>query len=575
MSLATALRTALRSRAKTAPSRTGVESTVPRHESGRSGSGLKSRIGVAVASVGMLTLGLPMAHSYAATTTYYVAPNGSDSNPGTLDLPFKTVAKGLHTVQPGGTLYLRGGTYAERIKSVGITPGTSSAPVTVRAYGTEKPTLSGLLWLTNPSYWNISGLTVTWGSSGTSDEHMVKMTGGTGWNFTGNTLSNAHSYAALLVAGTASNWHVSGNTITNTYKSNDTNQDHLIYVNGTGYGVIERNFLFDSPNGRAVKVMGTHSGLLIRYNTMERNTGPSNIQVTEEVDNLVVEKNIMVDSAPNRPAVTAFAYTGSNNIIRNNLVWHTNGVVQSEPGLINGGGNIVADPAGYRSEYGATAGTTDPTPTTPTPTTGTGTGTVTFVKATTASGANGTSVVVPTPEGIASGDLLLASLLVRGAPTVTAAAGWSVVQNTPLGTTARLITFSKVATATEPASATFVLSSSQANTATIAAYHNAKVATGGAATGTTSRSIVAPSVTATGPGTLVTVSGVSVLAGIAPDFRLAERSEVATPSTATYKATLETADAAITTAGDTGTRTATSTTSGQVLAHSIALVPVA
>jgi PKD repeat protein len=200
---------------------------------------------------------------------------------------------------------------------------------------------------------------------------------------------------------------------------------------------------------------------------------------------------------------------------------------------------------------------------------------VTFVDATTASGDSGTSVVVPTPQGIASGDLLLASLLVRGAPTVTAPVGWSVVQNTPMSTTARLVTFSKVATASEPAWTTFGLSAAQAFTATIAAYRNATVATSGAATSTTATTvIVAPSVTASGPGILVTVSGIAVLAGITPDPSLAERSEVATSSTAKYKATLETADGAVTAAGDTGTRTATSTKSGPTLAHSIALVPV-
>ena len=47
-----------------------------------------------------------------SAATYYVATNGSDSNPGTQSQPFQTVQKGLSVLQAGDTLYLRGGTYA-------------------------------------------------------------------------------------------------------------------------------------------------------------------------------------------------------------------------------------------------------------------------------------------------------------------------------------------------------------------------------------------------------------------------------------------------------------------------------
>src|SRR5215510_6351394 len=71
--------------------------------------------------------------SEAYAATYYVATDGSDNNPGTSSSPFQTIAKGLSVLSPGSTLYLKAGTYVERIDSnaTRIPTGTSwtDAPV--------------------------------------------------------------------------------------------------------------------------------------------------------------------------------------------------------------------------------------------------------------------------------------------------------------------------------------------------------------------------------------------------------------------------------------------------------------
>jgi hypothetical protein len=73
----------------------------------------------------------------ASLGNFYVAPDGSDAGPGTLDRPFRTLARGVRVLTPGATLYVRGGTYAEALIN-NIPGGTSwSAPVTVTAYPGE------------------------------------------------------------------------------------------------------------------------------------------------------------------------------------------------------------------------------------------------------------------------------------------------------------------------------------------------------------------------------------------------------------------------------------------------------
>lgn len=55
--------------------------------------------------------GLTLLPSAAWAATYYVAPTGNNSNPGTIDQPFATMARGQQAAMPGDTVYFRAGTY--------------------------------------------------------------------------------------------------------------------------------------------------------------------------------------------------------------------------------------------------------------------------------------------------------------------------------------------------------------------------------------------------------------------------------------------------------------------------------
>src|SRR5262249_24216021 len=148
--------------------------------------------------------------------------------------------------------------YDERVTAVALRAGRADAPITVVAAPGERPVLRGLLWLNNASYWTLSGINVTWSAADGPTDHMVKMVDGVGWVYRDAEIWGAHSFAALLVAGSPSNWAVVDNYIHDTYATNGLNQDHLIYCNcGSGGGVIERNLLVDSPNGKAVKLGGS------------------------------------------------------------------------------------------------------------------------------------------------------------------------------------------------------------------------------------------------------------------------------------------------------------------------------
>lgn len=72
---------------------------------------------------------------------YFVSPNGSDNNSGTISRPFKTIQKCANIVQTGQTCWLRKGIYRETVKPP--TSGIYDKPITFAAYNNEKVTISG------------------------------------------------------------------------------------------------------------------------------------------------------------------------------------------------------------------------------------------------------------------------------------------------------------------------------------------------------------------------------------------------------------------------------------------------
>jgi hypothetical protein len=77
---------------------------------------------------------------------YYVAPSGSDRNPGTQEEPFATIQRVQQAVRrKPGLVWLRGGTYylPEKLVFSAEDSGSQAAPVVYQAYGQEQPVISG------------------------------------------------------------------------------------------------------------------------------------------------------------------------------------------------------------------------------------------------------------------------------------------------------------------------------------------------------------------------------------------------------------------------------------------------
>ncbi len=128
----------------------------------------------------MTLIGGGLTPDAATAATYYVATNGTDSNPGTQARPFRTINTGVSILRPGDTLYVRAGTYRESLMD-NIPSGNSwTSPVTVAAYLGETVTLKpnpGSGWVLHfqtQQYIVVSGFIMD-GTNVTED--VVKITG--------------------------------------------------------------------------------------------------------------------------------------------------------------------------------------------------------------------------------------------------------------------------------------------------------------------------------------------------------------------------------------------------------------
>lgn len=74
---------------------------------------------------------------------YYVATNGNDRNPGTIDLPWKTWGKAFSIARAGDTVYIRGGTYVNTldINEYSFNSGSNGNPICFFNYPGEVPVL--------------------------------------------------------------------------------------------------------------------------------------------------------------------------------------------------------------------------------------------------------------------------------------------------------------------------------------------------------------------------------------------------------------------------------------------------
>lgn len=108
---------------------------------------------------------------------YYVSPSGDDANAGDRLNPWRTVQHAADSVQPGDTVYIRAGAYAEEVKFT--MSGAQNAQITFTAASGEDVTIRSLEITEGISYLNISHLTIegfsVWGIDLYGNNHDITL----------------------------------------------------------------------------------------------------------------------------------------------------------------------------------------------------------------------------------------------------------------------------------------------------------------------------------------------------------------------------------------------------------------
>ena len=291
----------------------------------------------------------------SAGTAFYVAPTGSDGNPGTIDQPWQTLQKAFAALQPGQVAYLRSGTYGAFCSAVTFShAGTLAAPITVQGYPGERAVLHGQIRI-DGSYFRLANVVAegptcgTWGASSQQGENMILMTPGLTHHVE---VSNSEVYHdgwhAGISAGGDDIW-ILNNYIHDNGGFNDPGQlntSHGIYYHDGTRGVVANNILeHNRAKGLSARFSANH--ILVINNTVVGN-GRSGMDIAENTHDWLFANNLVMNNGNVNDGVginTGGSAGGATNVEINNLFWNngTSGTSNwnSNATVTN---NVVADP---------------------------------------------------------------------------------------------------------------------------------------------------------------------------------------------------------------------------------------
>jgi hypothetical protein len=284
--------------------------------------------------VGAMLCGLLGAAEGAADR--YVAPNGRDSNPGTSDAPFRTIARAARAALPGTTVHVAPGTYAGGFR----TAASGTATARIRFVSTSRwgarlvpppNSTNATAWDNRGNHVDIAGFAV---DGSTYD-------GGIGWTtgiYSGGShvsISNNHVHH-IATAAACTNGGGAGITVDGYYRGTNSdvsgNSVHDIGPAGCRYiqgiyisttGTVSNNIVYrvaaagihlwhDAHDVIVANntIAGSNTGIIVGGGDFYYTAGPN--------DHTHVFNNIVYD---NKRGISEQGSTGQNNTYRNNLVF--------------------------------------------------------------------------------------------------------------------------------------------------------------------------------------------------------------------------------------------------------------
>lgn len=271
--------------------------------------------------------------------TYYVSGiKGDNLNPGTLEKPWKTIAKANSSLLPGDTVFVMQGTYREVIKPQ--RSGTEGKHITYANYNNEEAIITGVFDgadLRGKNYITLDGITIN-----DVTGYWVNMDGSSSYNVIKNcNMSGAEKYGGIYIRHGSNYNKILNNTLTATCASCGTDAvvdgpSDTILCWSSKYNLIEGNKIYYG-NHQTINIESdgdpTAGHHIIRNNYLY-NPWHTNLCITTNANNCLVEGNIIVDAGEDyqnnwggsdrdrtmaRYRHAGIQLSASNTIIRNNV----------------------------------------------------------------------------------------------------------------------------------------------------------------------------------------------------------------------------------------------------------------
>jgi hypothetical protein len=274
---------------------------------------------------------------------FYVAPNGSNTNSGTIDAPWQTIQKALNTLLPGQKAFVRGGTYREALTL--NRAGTASAPMTIEAYPGETAIIDGehtrrpLVIQSGGAYFRIKGFILDRDCC-TSGGHIDVY--GHHVEIVDNEMRNGRGKGVYTEEG-SSNVHIIGNWIHHNVTAGGQ-QDHGLYMQGNDH-FIANNVIHDHPDGFGIQIYDRGSRMIVVNNTVTNN-GHSGIVVggSGGVSNITIRNNILANNNSYGVQMDSSCPT-SNVVVDINVIFgNGDGAVEGGCSSVSVSGTIASNP---------------------------------------------------------------------------------------------------------------------------------------------------------------------------------------------------------------------------------------
>ncbi len=264
---------------------------------------------------------------------FYVDKNGSDSNSGTQEQPFKTIKKGVSVLSADDTLYVRAGTYSESILSwqTPIPNGKSwDHPITIAAYPGDAVTINpppghAFFWVKDgkAKYLIIDGFNV---DGRNRSLHGFKFHQGTTHIRVQNTEIKNSQDTAILVSGQGTVYGAQADTYhefinLHVHHNGDSTRDHGFYIQTSRNLVEGCDIHHNSSNGGKFFISGeTGGGGTANYNIFRHNiTHDNGTNTTQQAAGWLLSSGRGNEAYGNIAYNNDAGFTIGNNAVENLL----------------------------------------------------------------------------------------------------------------------------------------------------------------------------------------------------------------------------------------------------------------